>query len=309
MPAPGNVQTAHTDNFTRSLLPPPDAWPEFDYSADHLKNYPNYINAAEPLIDEAVTEGFGSKIAYLYEGASLTYRQLLKRSEQIARVLVEDLGLEPGNRVLLRSRNNPMLAACWLAVLKAGGICVTTMPLLRAEELSFILNRVDVRFALCEYDLAEELEKANTTSGSLKEIEYFTPMGVGGKSKATLDYRIQRKPSSFNNVKTAADDIALISFTSGTTGNPKAAAHFHRDILATCRGWPQIFPVERDDVISGSPTMAFTYGIGAFLFYPLYSRATAALVPFPSPQNILRTVELSKVTILYVVPTALNAMF
>ena len=308
MAAPGNVPSAHTDNFARSLLPPFEAWPEFDYSADHLRDYPDYINAAETLIDKAITEGFSNKAAYFYEGSNWSYKHLLKQSERIARILVEDFGLKPGNRVLLRSRNNPMLAACWLAVLKAGGICVTTMPLLRAEELSFILDRVNVRFALCEFDLADELEKAKSTNSSLKEIEFFTPLGKGGKSKATLDYRIDRKPSGFINVKTAADDIALITFTSGTTGNPKAAAHFHRDILASCDCWPQIYTVEPDDVVSGSPTMAFTYGMGAFLFYPLHSRATAALVPFPTPENILGEVERSKVTSLYVVPTALNAM-
>ena len=219
MAIPGNVPSAHTDNYARSLLPPAEAWPEFDYSADHLRDYPDYINAAETLIDKAIAEGFSSKEAYLYEGSSWSYKHLLKQSERIARGLVEDLGLEPGNRVLLRSRNNPMLAACWLAVMKAGGICVTTMPLLRAEELSFILNRVSVRFALCEYDLAEELEKAKSSSSSLADIEFFTPLGMGGRSKAALDYKIDRKPSGFINVNTAADDIALITFTSGTTGN------------------------------------------------------------------------------------------
>ncbi|MBT5938402.1 MAG: AMP-binding protein [Rhodospirillaceae bacterium] len=309
MSAPGNVPSAHVDNLARLMLPPKNLWPDFDYTADHLKDFPDHINAAQTLIDNAIAEGFGGKKAYICDGISWTYDHLLNQSERIAQILVDDFGLVPGNRVLLRSRNNPMLVACWLGVLKAGGICVTTMPLLKADELSFILNRMIIQFAFCEYDLVDDLNKAKLSCPTLKEIECFSPLGLGAEPSATLDRKIEQKMPGFTNVKTAADDIALVTFTSGTTGNPKAAVHFHRDILAACMGWPKIYTIEPEEVICGTPSLAFTYGLGAFLLYPLFYRATAALVPFPTPTNILQAVENCQVTSLYMVPTALNAMF
>lgn len=301
---PGGAPSAHADRFIYSMMPPGELWPEFDYSGEVLSRYPDQINAAESLLDTAVRDGFGNKTVFYFEGHSWTYRQLLEQAERIARVLVEDFGLIPGNRVLLRSGNNPMLAACWLAVLKAGGICITTMPLLKANELTFILNRVRVRFALCEASLAEDLETAGRSADSLERIACFTPMGTGEPEMAELDHAVKKKPAGFANVKTAADDIALIAFTSGTTGNPKAAAHFHRDLIAIGDCYPRVYTVDKDEVVCGSPSMAFTYGLAVFLIYPLRYRATVVYVRRPMPEHILRAVEQHRVTSLYGVPTS-----
>lgn len=308
MHIPGGVPSAHVDQFARNLLPATDLWPVFDYSGAVVSRLPDYLNAADALLDAAVADGYGEKPIYHFYDATWTYQRLLEQANRIARVLVEDYGLVPGNRVLLRSGNNPMLAASWLAVLKAGGICVTTMPLLRADELSFILNRVNIRFALCLDSLAEAMEMAEQDAESLEQVGYFTALGSGQATYADLDHAMERKLPTFSNIKTAADDIALITFTSGTTGRPKAAAHFHRDILAICESLPKVFTVEPHDIISGTPSLAFTYGLTAFLVYPLRFRATVAMVQRPTPDNILDAIERHKVTSLYCVPTSYYQM-
>lgn len=262
------------------------------------------MNAVEILLDLAITEGFGDKPAMHFEDETWSYAQLRDRVDRIARVLVEDYGLVPGNRVLMRSGNNPMLAACWLAVLKAGGICITTMPLLKAEELAFIVNRVQVRLALCETSLADEIEAA----GCLERVSYFTPSGSGDSTSADLDRAIENKAPEFAPVGTAADDIAVIAFTSGTTGRPKAAVHAHRDIIAITDCYPRVHTIDRDEVISGSPSMAFTYGLAAFLIYPLRYRATVVYVARPSPDYVLAATERYRVTSLYCVPTSYRQM-
>ncbi len=308
MDIPGGVQSAHVDQFARSLLPPEDTWPVFDYSGIEMSDCGDYVNAAGALIDSTVEDGFGDKAIYHFDGATWTYSELLDWSNRIARVLVDDYGLVPGNRVLLRSGNNPMLVACWLGVLKAGGICVTTMPLLRHSELGFVLNHVAIRFALCDVLLAEEMKLAYESSETLERVAFFSPLGLASPPDADLDIAAAGKPANFQNVRTAADDIALITFTSGTTGDPKAAAHFHRDVLAICECWPKTFPIEADEVISGTPSMAFTYGLAAFIVYPLRFRATVVLVLQPTPDNVLSAVERYRVTSLYAVPTSFNQM-
>ena len=308
MRIPGGVPSAHVDQFARSLLPPKEAWPILDYSGEPFSHYPDYINAASALLDSAIAEGYGDKPAIHFDGNTWTYRHLSDRVDRIARVLVEDYGLVPGKRVLLRSGNTPMLVACWLAVLKAGGICVTTMPLLRAAELAFILDRVGVSIALCEESLAAEMEAARKSAGAIEHVGYFTPAGRGNSHSADIDRALETKPASFNSVRTAADDIALITFTSGTTGKAKAAAHFHRDILAICEGYPRAFTVNAGDIICGSPSMAFTYGLAAFLIYPLRYRASVVLVPRPTPDYLLHAIDRYKVNSLYCVPTSYYQM-
>ena len=305
MHLPGGVPSAHVDDFARRLLPPPESWPVFDYSAPHLQAYPDRINAAVSLIDSAVAAGFGAKPAFHYGDGTWSYAHLLDRAERIARVLVEDFGLVPGNRVLMRSGNTPMVAACWLAVLKAGGICVMTMSLLRSKELGYVIDKARIAIALCEADLAEEMELTRAKVGGLTHLAYFTALGDGD---AGLDRLAAEKPAGFANVDTAADDVALITFTSGTTGNPKGAMHFHRDILAVCDCWPLSHTVDPDEVIVGSPPFAFTYGLAAFLTYPLRYRATAVLVQRPTPELILAAIQRHRCTSLYAVPTAFHAM-
>jgi 2-aminobenzoate-CoA ligase len=308
MRIPGGVPTAHVDTFARQLLPPRELWPTFDYSAEHLSRYPDRINAGAALIDAAVAAGYGSKPVFHYGDGTWSYAHLLDRAERIARVLVEDFGLVPGNRVLMRSGNTPMVAACWLAVLKAGGVCITTMPLLRARELNFIVEKARIKIALCELDLAEEMELTRSQVAGLDHVAYFTALGNSSHRDATLDRAAEGKPAGFTNVDTAADDVALITFTSGTTGNPKGACHFHRDILAVCDCWPRVHTLETDEVVCGSPSFAFTYGLAAFLMYPLRYCATAVLPAKPLPDLILDAVQRHRVTSLYLVPTAFHAV-
>ena len=300
MRAPGGVPTAHVDPYVRSQLPPRELWPELDYSAEHLRGYPDRLNVCAALLDAAVEQGAGERPVYHYENVTWSFRHLLDRVQRIARVLVEDFRLVPGERVLLRSGNTPMVAACWLAVARAGGVVVNTMPLLRARELSYIVEKAQVRIALCERSLAEEL-----VAVGLKDVAFFTPTGDGD---ADLDRRLEKKAAGAGFVATAADDPVLVSFTSGTTGNPKGAAHFHRDAVAVTECWPKVYTLEPDEVVIGSPTLAFTYGLAASLLYPLRWRVPAVLVYRPTPEAILEAIERHRATSLYSVPTLYQSM-
>ena len=313
--APGGVPSAHRDGFARALLPPPEALPAFDFSASNLADYPDRLNAAEVLLAGIDADGSAAQPAFHFENSTWTFAQLADRVDRIARVLVEDFGLIPGNRVLLRSGNSPMFVACWLAVLKAGGICVATMPLLTSDELAFICNRVAVRFALSAADLAENLEAARARAASVERIAYFSPCGDGrpasrGAERAPacadpdLDQLCASESGDFPAVATAADDIALIAFTSGTTGRPKAVAHYHRDLLAIADCYPRVVPVRRGDIVSGMSSMAFLFGLAVLLIYPLRFRASVVLPTRPDPDLLLDAIARWRVTSLYGVPTA-----
>ncbi len=215
--------TAHVDLFARARLPPAELCPEFIFDLPELR-YPERMNCGVSLLDDAVAEGHGSRVALYSESGNWTYIELLERTNQIANVLVADLGIVSGNRVLLRAPNNPMLAACWLAVMKAGAIAVTTMPMLRAKELAVMAERAQIDHALCDARLAEELRLAGEAGGRLSRIVTF---GAG-----ELEGLMSRHPVTFENVPTAGDDVCLLAFTSGTTGIPKATMHFQRDVLA-----------------------------------------------------------------------------
>jgi len=308
MHLPGGAPSAHVDPFIGSQLPPRGLWPRFDYSGAHLNHYPDRLNACVALLDAAVEGGAGDKPVFHYEATTWTYRHLLDRVQRIARVLVEDFGLVPGERVLLRSANTPMVAACWLAVLRAGGVVINTMAMLRARELAYILEKAQARFALCEVSLAEELGLAASRAPALERIACFTPCCDASHPDADLDRRAAAKPAGGGAVATAADDVALVSFTSGTTGNPKGAAVFHRDIVAVTDCWPQVYTVEPDEVVVGSSTLAFTYGLGTSLLFPLRHRAASVLIPRPTPEALLDAIRRYRATSLYTVPTLYQGM-
>ncbi|HYW91335.1 MAG TPA: AMP-binding protein [Gammaproteobacteria bacterium] len=307
MRPPGNVPTAHADTFVRDRLSPRELWPEFDYSAAHLRGYPDRYNAAT-LLDRAATGDARDRTAFVYEGVRWPYALLRDRVERLVRVLDRRYHLVPGERVLIRGGNSPMAAVCWLAVLKAGGVCVTTSPLLRADDIRYVIDKAAVRLALCELDLAEELELARARAQRPKDVGYYTPLGCS-PAEAEIDRRIESAPREAGSVATAADDPALITFTSGTTGEPKGAVHFHRDILAVSDCWPQRYTVRPDDVVCGSSSFAFTYGLAASLIFPLRYGATSVLIAGrPTPEAILEAVVRHKVTSLYAVPTVFHAM-
>jgi len=297
--------TAHVDTFARDNLPPRDQWPEFRFDLPELQ-YPDRLNCATELLDKAVSGRFADRPAIHapLEGGRYvaTYRQLLALANRIAHVLVDDLGLVPGNRVLLRSANNPMLAACFFAVWKAGGIVVPTMRLLRAGELRQVMEKARVDYAICDARLKEDMEAA--AAPDLKRVIYF-----GDASPDSLEAMLESKPAQFDNVETASDDIAVIAFTSGTTGLPKAALHFHRNVMAMCDGWPRsILKPDQDDIFCGTPPLAFTYGLGVMLCVPMRFGASTVLVEKLTPAGLLQTIQDFGCTFSATVPTFYRQM-
>ena len=291
--------SAQVDSFARDNLPPREQWPEFRFDLPELQ-YPERMNCASVLLDDRVKAGHGGRIAlrapyesHLYE---CTYAQLLAQANRIANVLVRDMGLVAGNRVLLRGPNNPMMAACWLAVFKAGGICVGTMPLLRAKELAEIVNKAQVTHALCDKRLQEELKLALPQCPTLRQIRYWYD--------DETDELIGRASDKFENVDTSAEDVALIAFTSGTTGKPKGTVHFHRDVIAMCDCFPRsCLKPTREDIFIGSPPLAFTFGLGGLLCFPLRFGASTALVERFTPETLLESIQKFRATILFTAPT------
>jgi len=306
---PGGVPTAYNDTFAADRLPPKNLLPTFDFSATpELSAYPDYMNVASELLDNAVNQGFKNNNVVHLGDVSWTYSELLDRANRIAEVLTEDCGLVTGNRVLLRAPNTPMLLAAWFGVLKAGGICVTTMPMLRARELQVSIDRANASIALCDLDLAEEMQNALDLTSSIKHTLYLSQVGNGGK-RATLEYLCEKKTGKFININTAADDIALIAFTSGTTGQPKGAMHFHRDVIATADTCGRyIAKLEPNDIVTGTPPMAFTFGLGGIAIFPMRFGASSRFLESPLPDKILETIQKYKVTQIYTAPTAYRAM-
>ena len=310
MAEPGGP-SAHRDRFAAENLPPRELWPVFDYeSLPELRAYPSRINCGAILLDDTVGAGHRDRPVLHLDDTTWTYGALHELAERIARVLVEDCGLVPGNRVLLRSANTPMLVACWFAVLKAGGICVTTMQLLRARELVHIVEKAQIGHALCDLALTEAMEEArDRTGGLLKHLLTFTPLGDRPDS-ASLDRAAVEKPAGFGNCDTAADDVALIAFTSGTTGNPKATMHFHRDVIAMCDCFPRYFDMSAPgDVFAGTPPLAFTFGLGGLTTFPMRFGASTRFFSGPvAPEEMIEAVERYRITSLYTAPTAYRVM-
>jgi 2-aminobenzoate-CoA ligase len=302
--------SAHVDTFCRDALPPPELLPDLRYDTlPELAAYPHRLNCAVELLDKMVEAGCGERTVFHYHGGTWTYLQLLETANRIAHVLVEDLGVVPGNRVLLRGPNNPMLAACWFAVLKAGGVVVCTMPLLRVRELTFIADKAKIGLALCDTRVCKECEEAMSTTAAGFPREGGRVVHYHSDQPGSLESMMRGKPTTFDNCDTAADDTALIAFTSGTTGQGKGTMHFHRDLLAACDCFPRfVLKPEPDDIFCGSPPLAFTYGLGGLLLFPMRIGASSALLEQASPPQLLQGIQEHRATICFTAPTAYRAM-
>nr|WP_250809082.1 AMP-binding protein [Neorhizobium tomejilense] len=295
--------SGHLDTFARDNLPPPDQWPEIRLDGF---DYPEWMNAGVELTDRMVERGFGDNTALIGNGRRRTYKELSDWTNRIAQALTEDYGLKPGNRVLIRSANNPAMVACWLAATKAGAVVVNTMPMLRSGELAKIIDKAEISIALCDTRLMDELVACAKESRFLKQV-----IGFDGTANhdAELDRAALNKPVRFEAVKTGRDDVALLGFTSGSTGVPKATMHFHRDILIIADAYAkEVLDVTPDDVFVGSPPLAFTFGLGGLAVFPLRFGAAATLLEQATPAKMIEIIETYKATISFTAPTAYRAM-
>ncbi len=297
------TETAHVDTFVREHLPPRDLWPRMDWSALPGLSYPVRMNAAALLLDAWIASGQGQRVALHHAGGSWTYQRLFDTANRIAHVLVDDCGLVPGERVLLCSPNHPMLVACWFAVLKAGGIAVSTMPLLRARELTDVIDRAAVRLALTDAAVAGDLETVLAARAGARVLRFNTD------APGSLDTLMARRPPRFDAVQTAADDPAIIAFTSGTTGRGKGTVHFHRDLVAVADTYSRsVLCPEPNDIFIGSPPLAFTYALGGLVLFPLRVGASAVMLEQAAPPLLLEGIQRYRATIAFTSPTGYRAM-
>jgi 2-aminobenzoate-CoA ligase len=295
--------TGHEDTFARDNLPPFAEWPEIRLEGF---DYPEFLNVGVELTDRMVERGFGDCTALIGNGRRRTYKELADWSNRIAHALVEDYGVRPGNRVLIRSANNPAMVACWLGATKAGAVVVNTMPMLRAGELAKIVDKAEITHALCDTRLMEELVLCAKGSDFLRTV-----VGFDGTANhdAELDRVALNKSVRFEAVRTGRDDVALLGFTSGTTGSPKATMHFHRDLLIIADGYAkEVLGVTPEDVFVGSPPLAFTFGLGGLAVFPLRFGAAAALLENASPPNMIEIIETYRATVCFTAPTAYRVM-
>jgi 2-aminobenzoate-CoA ligase len=289
--------SALVDTFVRDNLPPRDQWPELRFTLPELQ-FPESYNASS-MLDAAVANGHGASNAVLFSSTTLTYEKLLQEASRIARVLTHEFGLVPGNRVLIHSSNTRLSIAVWWGVFRAGGVAVGTMPMLRPHELAVILNKAQVSHAIVDSHRATELEQARADAPPLKHII----------STDDLERRMANAPSSFPAVSTAADDPALIAFTSGTTGTPKGCVHFHRDIAAMTQTFSRhVLQPGPSDVFIGTPPLAFTFGLGAGVVFPASAGAATIICDKPGFDVLADTIGQHKATTLFTSPTGYRAL-
>ena len=296
--------TAHVDTFARDRLPAAADQPTFIFELPTLQ-FPERLNCGVELLSRRVAHGWGGHRCLIgSDGTVWTYADLQQQACRIAQVLVQDMGLLPGQRVLLRSVNQPVLAACWFAVMLAGGIAVGTMPMLRALELGQIIDKAQISHALCDIRLADELAQAQAGSPWLQQVRYFGSTAPDGLEALAAD-----QAAEFTPVDTAAADICLLAFTSGTTGQPKATMHNHRDLMAACACFPpHVLRANADDVFIGSPPLAFTFGLGGLLLFPMSVGAATVLLDKVSPPDLLAAIPRFGATVLVTAPTSYRAM-
>jgi 2-aminobenzoate-CoA ligase len=295
--------SAHVDTFARDHLPPVEHQPEFLFDLPELQ-FTGPLNCAGALLDRQIEEGRGERLCLQAPGIRWSYADLADKANRIAHVLVSDMGLVPGNRVLLHGANHPMLAACWFGIIKAGGIVVGTMPMLRARELMPVIQKAQISHVLCDARLTEAMASAVVKCPSVKHTLLFNgPAGAG------LEAKMDAHAGTFDTVSTAADDPCIIAFTSGTTGEPKGTMHFHRDIMAACACWPTyVLKATPDDIFIGSPPLAFTFGLGGLLLFPMSIGASSVLLEKASPAELLTAVDMFQATVMFTAPTSYRAM-
>jgi 2-aminobenzoate-CoA ligase len=300
--------TGHLDTFCADHLPPPGLWPVRDWTGIPELSYPERLNCAAELLDKIVESGAGERLVFRFPGGTWSYRHLLDTSNRIARVLVDELGMVPGNRVLLRGPNNPMLAACWFAVLKAGGVVVCTMPLLRERELRYLADKAEIDLAFTDVRFLAECEDGFRSRTDARVIS-FTNGETKRAEPGSLESLMGGKPATFENCDTAAEDIAIIAFTSGTTGEGKGTMHSHRDIMAITDCFPRyVLKPTPDDLFCGSPPLAFTYALGGLLLFPMRFGACSLLLEQATPPNLLKAIGEYGPTVCFTAPTAYRAM-
>lgn len=301
--------TAHDDTFCADHLPPPELLPARDWTGIPELSYPPRLNCAAELLDRAVAEGIGERPVFRSPGGDWSYQQLMEASNRIANVLVSELGVIPGNRVLLRGPNNPMLAACWFAVLKVGGVVVCTMPLLRERELRYLADKAEIRLALTDVRFADECDDAFRTRADGTERKDALVVTFNSELENSLESMASEQPTEFSPCDTAAEDIAIIAFTSGTTGEGKGTMHSHRDIMAITDCFPRyVLKPEADDLFCGSPPLAFTYALGGLLLFPMRFGASSLLLEQATPPNLIKAIQEFRPTVCFTAPTAYRAM-
>ncbi len=292
-----NKASGHIDTFCAEGLPPADQWPQMESDMAEFQ-FPDRLNAATALLDDAIERGWADRPCVLDDTKVWTYAQLLDHSNRIANLLVDDFGIVAGNRVLLRGGNSPEMVAVWFATVKVGAVAVATMPLLRATELSKIYSKCEPSLALCDAALPDEL-----TSWVDTPVLFWGP-----ESPNDLFVQAQAKPATFSNADTASDDTVLLGFTSGTTGEAKATMHFHRDIVAIGEAFGPLLGATADDVFCGSPPLAFTFGLGGLVAFPMRVGASTAFTSAPGVEPLMQTIEDHSCTVCFSAPTAYRAM-
>ena len=303
MSIPSRGRSAHVDTFTRDHLPPLAQQPTYVFDLPELQ-FPPQLNCAVELLDKAIARGWGERPCIVGPGLRWTYAELRRRADAVAHVLANEMGVKPGQRVLLRAPNNAMLAACWFGVMKTGAVAVATMPLLRAKELKQVVAKARVTHALCDLSLAEELRLALPHCPTLAQVRLFNDASPDG-----LEAAMARHDEPFDALDTAADDTCLLAFTSGTTGEPKATMHFHQDVMAICLCWPRhVLRAAADDVFIGSPPLGFTFGLGGLLLFPLSIGASTVLLEKATPPVLLEAIAQYRATVLFTAPTTYRAI-
>ena len=297
--------SAQTDRFVQDRLPPPAQWPTLIYPLPELR-IPDRANLVDVLFTRAIQAGHADRPMLRSDRITLSYADALDRVNRIAQVLIEDFKLVPGNRVLLRGGNSIGMALAWLGVVQAGLVAVATMPLLRAKELGDIIEKAQPVLALCDATLLGELQTAQAQNTTLRTIIPFNLMNEPG----SLALLAAQKDGHFTPSPTASDDIAMMAFTSGTTGRPKAAVHAHRDVLAACETWPRhVLKATPDDIVIGSPPLAFTFGLGGLLVFPMWAGASVYYPSIPyTPEAMVQLIKQVGATICYTAPTLYRQM-